>query len=65
MAHKILVDVCSSCGACESECPNKAISHKGKIFKIDVTKCKDCKDAFDEPQCVEVCQSGSCIPIAA
>ena len=26
MALKILTDVCTACGACEGECPNKAIS---------------------------------------
>ena len=49
MAHKILTDVCTGCGACERECPNKAISHKGKVFKIDPKKCKDCVGSFDTP----------------
>jgi ferredoxin len=65
MPHKIITETCNACGSCESECPNKAISHKGKIFKIDPTKCKDCVGSFDKPQCVDVCQSGSCVPIAA
>ena len=63
MAHTINMETCTSCGACEGECPNKAISHKGKIFKIDPKKCKDCVGSFDSPQCVEVCQSGSCLKL--
>jgi len=65
MAHQILVDACTGCGACESECPNKAISHKGKIFKINPDKCKDCKGDFDTPQCAEICQTGACVPLEA
>ena len=63
MAHKILVDACTGCGACESECPNKAISHKGKVFKINPDKCKDCVGDFDTPQCAEICQTGACVPL--
>jgi ferredoxin len=63
MAHQILVDACTGCGACESECPNKAISHKGKLFKIDPKKCKDCEGDFDTPQCAEICQTGACVPL--
>jgi len=59
MAMTINMETCTACGACESECPNKAISHKGKIFKIDPKKCTECVGFFDSPQCVEVCQSGS------
>ena len=63
MAFQIIVDTCTACGACEGECPNKAISHKGKIFKIDPKKCKECVGDFDAPQCAEVCQSGSCVKL--
>ena len=65
MPHQVDMETCTSCALCEKNCPNKAISHKGRVFKIDPTKCKDCVGFFDSPQCVEVCQSGSCIPIAA
>jgi len=58
VAHQIIADQCTACGACEGECPNKAISHKGKLFRIDPKKCKDCVGDFDSPQCVEVCQAG-------
>jgi len=65
MPHEVDMETCTSCGLCLKVCPNKAISHKGRIFKIDVKLCKDCAGVFDEPQCVDVCKSGSCVPIAA
>ncbi|MDC7785217.1 4Fe-4S binding protein [Rhodoplanes sp. TEM] len=65
MAHMIITDTCTACGSCEDVCPNKAISHKGKVFTINPKKCKDCVGSFDAPQCVDVCQSGSCVPVAA
>ena len=65
MAYKIITDTCTACGACEDECPNKAISHKGKIYVINEKKCKECEGDFDAPQCAEVCPSGSCVPMAA
>jgi len=34
MSYKI-TDDCISCGACESECPNKAISEGDTTYKID------------------------------
>jgi ferredoxin len=51
----IIVDTCISCAACESECPNHAISDGDPIFVIDPDKCTECVGAFDAPKCVEVC----------
>jgi ferredoxin len=51
----IIVDTCISCAACESECPNHAISDGDPIFVIDSDKCTECVGAFDAPKCVEVC----------
>jgi ferredoxin len=65
MAYKILADVCTACGACEGECPNKAISHKGKLFKIDAKKCKECEGSFPTSQCLEVCQAGAVVKLEA
>ncbi|TBW36625.1 4Fe-4S dicluster domain-containing protein [Siculibacillus lacustris] len=65
MAYKIDTETCTACGSCESECPNKAITHKGKIYTINAAKCKECEGDFDAPQCAEVCPSGSCVPLAA
>lgn len=51
----IITDECISCGACEEECPNEAISEGDEISIIDPEKCTQCVGFFDEPQCVEVC----------
>lgn len=46
MAHKIS-DECISCGACESECPEEAISEGDDLFVIDAAKCTDCASCVD------------------
>ena len=48
MAH-VISDDCTSCGACESECPVEAISEKGDKREIDADACTDCG------ACVELC----------
>ncbi|MBN1959470.1 MAG: 4Fe-4S binding protein [Deltaproteobacteria bacterium] len=53
MARKITED-CISCGACEAECPNQAISQGDSIYEIDPTKCDECAGK-DEVMCVSVC----------
>ncbi|AGG05825.1 MULTISPECIES: YfhL family 4Fe-4S dicluster ferredoxin [Dehalococcoides] len=60
MSFKI-TDDCISCGACEPECPNKAISEGETIYIIDPEKCSECVGAFDTPQCVEICPVDSCV----
>lgn len=62
MAYKILTDVCEGCGSCEAACPNEAISHKKKTYKIDPNKCKECQGDYDKPQCADVCPNGACVP---
>ncbi|HEX7479593.1 MAG TPA: 4Fe-4S binding protein [Polyangiales bacterium] len=63
MAYKIVASECSVCGACEYECPNAAIAMKGDAYRIDPTKCTECKGKFDSPRCVEACpSSGTCVP---
>ena len=54
MAMKI-TDDCTSCGACEPECPVNAISEGDEIYVIDANTCVECEGYFDEPQCAEVC----------
>ncbi len=54
MAYKI-TDECISCGACEPECPNQAISEGDSIYVIDPAKCTECVGAHDSPKCSEVC----------
>ena len=62
MAHQIIPDLCNACGACESECPNRAISHVGKQFSIDADKCKDCEGTYDSPMCAELCNTDARVP---
>jgi len=58
----IITDDCISCGACEPECPNKAISEGGDKYIIDPDLCTECVPAFDESQCAAVCPVDSCQP---
>jgi ferredoxin len=60
MAMKILED-CISCGACEPECPNEAITQNDTIYIVADDKCTECVGAFDAPKCVEVCPVDGCI----
>ena len=61
MAYKI-TDECISCGACEAECPNQAISEGDPIYTIDPDKCTECVGAHDSSKCVEVCPVDACVP---
>jgi ferredoxin len=61
MAYKI-TDECISCGACESECPNQAISEGETIYVIEPDKCTECVGAHDSSQCAAVCPVDACIP---
>jgi ferredoxin len=55
MSNKI-TDECISCGACESECPNQAISQGADHFEIDPSKCNEC-EGKPEQACKAVCPS--------
>jgi ferredoxin len=56
-----ITDDCISCGACESECPNNAISEGDTIYIIDPTLCVECEGQYDSPRCVDVCPIDDCI----
>ncbi len=60
MAYTI-TDECISCGACEPECPNEAITEGETIYEIDVAKCTECVGSFDSPKCAEICPVDCCI----
>ncbi|MFC1954898.1 YfhL family 4Fe-4S dicluster ferredoxin [Chloroflexota bacterium] len=60
MAYKI-TDECISCGACEPECMNQAISEGETIYLIDPDKCTECVGSFDSSKCAEVCPVDSCV----
>ena len=57
----IITSDCISCGACEPDCPNTAISAGDSIYVIDPDKCTECVGAFDTPKCVELCPVENCI----
>ncbi len=61
MAYKI-TDDCISCGACEAECKNEAISEGEEIYVIDADRCTECVGNFETPQCAEVCPVDACVP---
>jgi len=62
MAYKIVASQCTSCSACEPECPNVAITEKRGVFTIDPSACTECLGHFDVPQCVAVCPvDGTCV----
>jgi ferredoxin len=61
MAYKI-TDECISCGACEPECPNKAISEGETIYVINPDKCTECVGSFESSKCVEICPVDCCVP---
>jgi ferredoxin len=61
MALKI-TEECISCGACEPECPNEAISEGEEIYVIDSNKCTECVGSHESSRCVEVCPVDACVP---
>ena len=61
MAYKISED-CISCGACESECPNQAISEGSTTYVINPEKCTECVGSFASSRCAEVCPVDACKP---
>ncbi len=58
MAYKISEE-CISCGACEPECPNGAISEGETIYIIDPDKCSECVGAADSSKCADICPVGA------
>ena len=60
MAYKITGE-CISCGACEVECKNEAISEGETSYIIDPDKCIECVGNFESPKCVEICPVDACV----
>jgi len=48
MTHKIDAELCISCGACATVCPEEAISEGDETYLIDPEKCIDCGTCVDE-----------------
>ncbi len=61
MAYKITED-CISCGACEPECPNQAISEGETIYVINPERCTECVGSYESSRCAAVCPVDSCVP---
>jgi ferredoxin len=60
MAYKI-TDECISCGACEPECPNSAISEGETTYVIDPEKCTECVGSYESSKCAEICPVDCCV----
>ncbi len=60
MATTITSD-CISCGACEPECPNNAISQGDPIYVIDPKLCTECVGFHDYEACAAVCPVDCCV----
>jgi ferredoxin len=58
----IITDDCTSCGACEDECPTNAISLGEEIFVIDPNTCTECVGFHDAQQCALACPVDCCLP---
>jgi ferredoxin len=57
-----ITEECTSCGACEAECPNQAISEGDPVYVIKPELCTECVGHFAESQCVAVCPVGCIVP---
>lgn len=55
MARTIAKDDCISCGACEPECPNGAISAAGDTYMIDASLCDECAATGGASACIGAC----------
>jgi ferredoxin len=60
MAYKI-TEECISCGACEPECKNEAITEGQEIYVVDPAKCTECVGWFESSKCAEVCPVDACV----
>ena len=60
MANKITAD-CISCGACEPECANGAISQGDDIYVIDPSKCDECAATGGNSACASVCPTDAVV----
>lgn len=61
MAYRI-TEECISCGACEPDCANEAISEGEEVYVIDPSRCTECVGNFESPKCVEICPVDACEP---
>jgi len=52
---------CITCGACEWECPNEAISPGALRPVVDENLCTECYGFFGESQCMVVCPADAIV----
>jgi len=57
-----ITEECTSCGACETECPNQAISEGDPVYVINLDLCTECVGFFADPQCVIACPVDCIVP---
>jgi ferredoxin len=60
MANKI-TEECIQCGACETECPNQAITSVDGNYVINAAKCDECVKDGGEMHCKAVCPADAAI----
>ena len=58
----VINEDCISCGACEPECPNGAISQGEDIYIINPDLCTECVGFHGEEACQSVCPVDCCVP---
>jgi ferredoxin len=58
----LITDECISCGACEPDCPNQAITEGDTQYDIDASRCTQCVGAYETPRCEDLCPVDCCIP---
>jgi ferredoxin len=56
-----IIEECISCGACEPECPNGAISEAEDVYVIDPGSCTECYGFHATQQCADVCPVEACV----
>ncbi|HVO95684.1 MAG TPA: YfhL family 4Fe-4S dicluster ferredoxin [Terriglobales bacterium] len=57
----MITSECISCGACEPECPNNAISQGDPVYIIDPKLCTECVGFHDYEACAAVCPVDVCV----
>ncbi len=58
----IITEDCTRCAACESECPNEAISQGDDVYVINPDRCTECVGFEQEEACKVVCPIDCCMP---
>lgn len=53
---------CINCGACEMDCPVRAIAPAASQYVIDASVCMECAGYFDIPRCTYACPVNACVP---